>query len=265
MKIHKVTYAILILVVLGFSACSSSSSPSKFAFSGQLINSTGVAVRNASIQLMAGGVTKYQLTSDTLGKFKLKDVETGAYTINISADGYNIFSSNQTIKTNKDTTFTILGSATISGDIIDSQTGSGLANVTITFYEPLASSAVGSSKVVSALPPGVTGTIPDKTKPVLIAHPLENGHFVIPYVPTGTICGIIQCPNYVFRVMDPLTVTSGDNSLPPSTLVSQPALGEYRIILNWGNSPSDLDTHVTGPTSLVPKLTLLNANQMQTK
>jgi len=233
MKKYKYIHIILALTLLGLNSClpkaSGGGGIESFDFSGKLLNTTGVAVRNATIKLIAGGVSKYQITSDSLGKFNIKDVETGVYTINITATGYNPFISIDSLKSKIDTTYTIRGSASVSGTIVNSQTGNGLTGATVSFTVDQPNSTSGSA--------------------ALVVTTDNSGSYTITDGPTGDFTGNVVATNYFPRHLESVTFSSGDNTIPPSTLVSQPDLGQLRIILNWGSTPYDLDSHFTGPTA----------------
>lgn len=227
---------ILVLIIIGFYSCSSSSNDSvgTLTFSGKLINTTGIAVRNASIKLLSNGSVKYEFRSDSLGQFNFKNIELGAYTINITATGYSFFTAIDTLRANKNDLFTIKGEASIAGTIINSQTGGGLAHAIVRFrfdQQP------------------TTGHPDGQIQPVdMEVVTDEYGNYSIQNAPTGHFTITIEASNYFSRQSEDVTFNSGDNTVSPMTLVSQPAEGEIRIILIWGRSPSDLDTHFTGPT-----------------
>jgi hypothetical protein len=45
-----------------------------------------------------------------------------------------------------------------------------------------------------------------------------------------------------------MTIVGGQTGSYPSSIAPTVAAGQIRIILDWGISPSDLDSHLTGPT-----------------
>ena len=233
MKYNKCIYAILVFAIFGFYSClpaaGGGGGVAALVFSGKLVNTTGKGVKNASIKLMAAGVAKYQISSDSLGKFNIKDVEPGGYTINITATGYNLFTSIDTLKANTDTIFTIKGSATVTGTIVNSQTGQGLSQATVSFtLDQNATTSQNAELVVTTNSSGI--------------YTITNG-------PTGTFTGFVEAPNYFQRKLENITFSNGTTTVPPSTIVSQPPENQLRIILNWGETPRDLDSHFTGPST----------------
>jgi hypothetical protein len=117
----------------------------------------------------------------------------------------------------------------ISGTIINSQTGDGLANVTISLTQDESATS------------GVNASIKETTD--------ASGYFNIENVPVGTYFCIIEADDYITRIVDNVEIIEGVNELYTQTIVATPEIGSLRIILNWGENPFDLDSHLTGPAS----------------
>ncbi len=118
------------------------------------------------------------------------------------------------------------GDATLTGTIINSQTGTGLANATLYFTRNLNATDYSNADYT------VTTD--------------GNGNFTLTNATTGNyICFVVA--NGFFVRSFPVTMVSGDNTLGEVTIVDSPETGELRIVLVWGVSPSDLDSHLTGP------------------
>jgi hypothetical protein len=118
---------------------------------------------------------------------------------------------------------------TISGVIINSQTGTGLAYVTVGFT---------TDASVTDIDDVDYSTVTD-----------TDGDYILQDVPVGTYVCIIYADGYFVRVVADVTVATGMNEYSPQTLVQQPDEGSFRIILTWGETPLDLDSHLTGPSS----------------
>jgi len=223
MKTKFYFFVILSLILVSLVSCGSP----EFSFSGKVLNTTGGPVKNATIDFLVNGSKKYEVKSDFTGSFDLSKIAKGTYTVNITATGYNLYTEQTTINETGTKEFTIIGGATITGTVINSQTGTGLAQATVSFtVDQGATSSSGAELVVTTDNSG--------------AYTITNG-------PTGTFAGFVEAPNYFQRRMETVTFNEGTNQVPPSTLVSQPNLGQLRIILTWGSSPGDLDAHFTGP------------------
>jgi len=120
-------------------------------------------------------------------------------------------------------------SEVVSGSIVDSQTGRGLALATISFtLDQSATTGVNAQY----------HTITD-----------QSGNFSMNNLPYGNYNVIIELSGYFTRIINDVEVANGQIQLTPQTIVQQPAADSYRIVLTWGSTPSDLDAHFTGPTS----------------
>ena len=118
---------------------------------------------------------------------------------------------------------------TVSGVIINSQTGYGLEYV-----------AVGLSRNASIV------SIDDAEYTAITD---AYGYYSMDEVPVGTYLCIISSDGYFLRTVANVVVDEGINELDPQTLVLQPEVGSFRIILTWNENPLDLDSHLTGPAS----------------
>jgi hypothetical protein len=73
------------------------------------------------------------------------------------------------------------------------------------------------------------------------------GIFNIPNLATGTFTVRITSANFFEVVLENVVITEGTNTIPPVVVAEAPPAGSYRIVLTWGETPSDLDSHLTGP------------------
>jgi len=121
------------------------------------------------------------------------------------------------------------GNSTISGTIIDSQTGQGIAGADVGFTKDNSISEVSDVNLKAT-----TNAI---------------GDFTITGAATGTYRMIIEVPGNFSRIIDDINITDGINTLGDFVSVAPPSAGSIRIVLSWGLSPDDLDAHLTGPYS----------------
>jgi hypothetical protein len=114
------------------------------------------------------------------------------------------------------------GDSSVTGTIISSQTGDGLADALVTLARGDAS----------------RDDLTDST-----------GTFTIDGIATGPYTVTISAAEFVDRVITGFEVGEGVNELPRnlSIIAETPPEGAFRIVLSWGESPSDLDSHLTGP------------------
>ena len=123
----------------------------------------------------------------------------------------------------------------ISGQIINSQTGTGLANATLSFCKPF----THTLKSTEATTPDVV------FKVVTDAY----GNYTTTQAIVGTYTLMIEASGYFTAYYDNYIIATGVlTTLPQITLVQTLAANsQLRIVLTWGAAPSDLDSHLTGP------------------
>lgn len=117
----------------------------------------------------------------------------------------------------------------LSGVIINSQTGEGLAYVEV---------GLAKNASVSNIEDVDYSTLTD-----------AFGNYLLEDVPVGKYVCIIYADGYFVRTISNVNITTGENELDPQTIVEQPETGSFRIVLTWGANPLDLDSHLTGPAS----------------
>jgi hypothetical protein len=114
------------------------------------------------------------------------------------------------------------GDADITGLVLDSQQGSPVVGATVTFRRG------------NAERQGTTDA---------------TGTFLITDIATGTYTMSITADGFLEVVLENVVITDGLNELDPTVVTEAPPAGAYRIVLTWGQRPSDLDSHLTGPTA----------------
>ena len=118
----------------------------------------------------------------------------------------------------------------VYGNVTDAVSGDGIPNVLLTFTDILTGKAVGTTKTRTGNSDGAKGS------------------YSI-HLPIGTYRVNATVANYVST---DLTVYSlPQSSTGAEEIVMNPILasGEYRIVLHWGQYPSDLDSHIIGTIS----------------
>ncbi len=74
-----------------------------------------------------------------------------------------------------------------------------------------------------------------------------SGNYSIPELPAGTYALEIQASGFLRSSADEVQVTAGENAVVSLSLSPLLALGELRLVLTWGGSPRDLDSHLWLP------------------
>jgi hypothetical protein len=229
-----VKFCLLFSLVLGFWACDKNKNPDPtptYSITGELINANNRLVRNATIELFDPN-TNAVINSgrtDAEGKYNLSGLNGGTYSLRFKAEGYEektrALNLNANLSNQKDT---IRGRASISGRIINSQTGMGLANARVSF-------SFGSD---------TTSNLAE-----LLVSTNIQGSFTINNAPIGTFTQVVRASGFTSRVTNQVNINAGNNSLGSAVLVEALALGQMRVVLTWGANPDDLDSHLTGPSS----------------
>jgi hypothetical protein len=121
--------------------------------------------------------------------------------------------------------------ATISGTVVNSQTGFGLPNATLKF-------CTGTAKSTNSL----------STEFTVLTD--EYGNFYSETAHVGTFTLVIEADGFYNQIIYNVVITIDIiNYLPTYTIVADLGTSALRIVLTWGDSPSDLDSHLTGPSS----------------
>lgn len=128
----------------------------------------------------------------------------------------------------------VVEKTTITGQVLNSQTGLGLGSAKVSFCQPFVH--------------GVSSTTTVTPKVVFFVTTDASGNFTTNQAVVGSYTLMIEATNYFTLFVDNFNVTSGlTNTFQPITLVQTLSGSVLRIVLNWGASPLDLDSHLTGP------------------
>ena len=109
------------------------------------------------------------------------------------------------------------GQGDITGVVVDASTASPIAGATVTVI------TTGQSDTTDS-----------------------NGNYLITGVPAGTHDVSASASGYITQTQS-VTVTAGATTVANFALA--PVGAEIRVVLQWGASPSDLDSHMSGPDS----------------
>lgn len=194
----------------------------------------GQAIANAVVRFFAGSTTTgtpvAQDTTGANGQWQLTLTASGRYTCVVSGSGYPTAIVTVIVpagQNNLNLGSTILAEGTLLGTINDAQTGQPVPSAVVRFF---------------------AGTNRD-TAGVLVASETTDaqGQWSLTLTIGNYVC-VVSASGWLPLVTDvPVTDTS---SVSMTTSVTQPVPpGQMRIVLNWGQVPFDLDSHLTGDTS----------------
>lgn len=190
---------------------------------------------NASIDVKRGSTSAFVTHTASDGSYEATDLISGTYTVTASKAGYTtatIFDV-ETLSAGALTLPNILlvpsspNPGAISGSILHAQTNAPLSGMTVQLRAGINAS---------------TGT------PIATTTSAGDGTYQFSNVSAGTYTVSAGGPGFVtsirtgISVGGGLTVTNQNVSLAPAT-----ASGTWRVVLTWGATPSDLDSHLTGP------------------
>jgi len=235
-KITILTASLMLSIFFIFSSCEKDNKDEPIAttgidISGQILNVTDIGVKGVTVQF-AGPTRTHTATTDDQGNYTISGMSEGSYTVTLEAAGY-LTSSNADIAVSEGSThnFEILGDAIVTGKVLNSQTGLGVANAEITFYEAGKKSTNDFVYVVFRL------------------YADAYGIYHLGDLPEGIFNVRMSAPGFNDNDIENVQLFGGENNIGESTIVEQVAEGDVRIVLSWGETPYDLDSHLTGPTS----------------
>ncbi|HEU4628704.1 MAG TPA: carboxypeptidase regulatory-like domain-containing protein [Gemmatimonadaceae bacterium] len=115
----------------------------------------------------------------------------------------------------------------IGGVVVDATTGQGVGGANVALYAGTAT----------------TGT------PVATLVAGTGGAYLFPGLRPGTYTLVATLGGFFEATAGPITVESGTSTMRDIIATPVPAEGELRIVLTWGATPFDLDSHLFGPAS----------------
>ncbi len=193
------------------------------------------AIPNASIKVYKNGTLYTSSTSNSTGNYSISLPE-GRYSVLITSNGYIDFKAYADVTVNENTymeTFLMIKgstaqSGTASGKVINSLTGTGTPNVTLTIKKDWNNPDESSTTVKTV--------VTDSDGYYTVSLPLGN------YTVIATKDGYTSS---AFNIIVQEGTTSNQNG------IITPLIGgdNYLITLRWGENPRDLDSHVVGTLS----------------
>ena len=205
--------------------------------SGRIVDAvSGAPLFGATVAVTIPGVEDpYTTTTNSDGSYMLNSAPADSSFASFSLDGYLTEQYNSIdLTANSDRNLGTVrlvsndnaGSGTLTGVISNAVDGSGVEGLTLRFRQ------------------GINQTTGDV---VATATTDINGEYTVSNLPYGNFtCEIVGVGfNTSFAnviVLGNLTQTDQNTAVSPNL-----STGEIRIVLTWGSTPSDLDSHLTGP------------------
>lgn len=193
-------------------------------------------ITGATVTVTANGIGEVGSTTTLAdGTYSLQVPIGTGYAVTIGKSGYlPATSSNIEIIANQSRFLETLlfiessrtGNGTLSGKITDSASGLGINAGTISLRSGL---NVRSGLVVASTTTG------------------SSGDYALSGVPAGYYTAEVGKTGYITGFFNVISVGDSTTSNQNFSISPQLSASELRIILTWGASPSDLDSHLTGP------------------
>ena len=193
-------------------------------------------LQGVQVKLSNAGVFSQEVVTDSDGKYLFENLESkSGYSISFLISGY-LTENYDGIETEANTTKhleTVLqidtqhsGIGNISGTISSALDGNGVSGLTINFRK------------------GVNVTSGNIVKSTTTE---ANGIYTLSSLEAGSYTGEISGSGYQTSYFTVVVLGGTTNDEQNGTINPILAEGETRIVLTWGTSPSDLDSHLTGP------------------
>jgi hypothetical protein len=198
---------------------------------------TGLAIAGAAVSAnSSSGVEIGNTTTNESGTYELTDdsISTGDITLSFAADGYVEASGNFTV---------MAGDITYLESVYLSPTSSEPGAISGTIIDATTQDTVIPNVVLNLIP-GINQA--GGTTPLVTITSETNGTFLISDVEPGTYTLIAEKDGYTDA---PIMVNSvgGETKSYEHSMSPVVAQGEIRIILSWGETPLDLDSHLYTP------------------
>ncbi len=218
------TLLLCLVLVVAAAGCDANGGGS--AATGTVTNTFSRAVQGATVVMSDGGTAACTATTDADGDFSC-DVSAGVYTVVVTASGYAPATVNATVGDDGGTVTipALVGLGSINATLVNGLTGDDIPNAPVECRRRLDNVAYGGVEF--------TGTSQN------------DGLLAL----TNVFTGDARCVVTADGTTIPMNITIGTTTTGTVVATPPPAVGSFRVVLTWGESPSDLDSHLTGPIS----------------
>ncbi|HEY3221058.1 MAG TPA: carboxypeptidase regulatory-like domain-containing protein [Gemmatimonadales bacterium] len=196
--------------------------------------STGSGIEGAVAHFSSNGVQVAQVTTGTNGSYETA-LSPGTYDVSAEASGYvgvTLYNASVSGTTTVIEPLVLVPTSPspggISGSIVDARTGVGISGATV------------------ELRPGMNAV---SGAPLATTSSDALGQYEFSSLPANTYTVLVNATGYTTAVRTGIVVGGSAVSGQNVALSSVGSSTELRIVLTWGAQPSDLDSHLTGPTA----------------
>lgn len=197
---------------------------------------TGTPLGGVTINVSQQGSTVTTGTADANGFYSLAVAAGSGYSLEFSKSGYMSANyHNIAVEANTTTYLEVVlqideahsGAGDASGMVVNALTGAGVEGLTINLRAGINVT---------------TGTV------VATATTQSGGYYSFTDLNAGNYTGEVSGSGYNTTYFTLICIGGTTTSNQDATITPILGSGETRIILTWGETPSDLDSHLTGPT-----------------
>ena len=188
-----------------------------------------VAVVDANVTIKIA-TESFTVLTDENGTYKFNNIPYGDYNLSVVTDGYSsvnghviLDSLNETYSQIQLYSSTLSYNYTFRGVTIDAITGSGIENVSVKIYQGL------DNQLGTILYENTTDS---------------NGIYSFNNIPTGSYTVVCQKDGYIKTVNNAQLISETNNDTITQDFTLAPYSENIRIVLTWGETPDDLDSHL---------------------
>lgn len=216
--------------------------PDSYISGGVLDAASRTPVKNAKVTIYENNRYVGSATTDANGKYKIA-VDQGTYRVSISAEGYRTASQFVTVGYGEDKYLESVLMATYNPDSImggiygcinDAVTGRAVSGVKIEILKGWSTSMDSAGEVVAT---NYTDSYGEYSNRKWTQYGVDFG------LTAGNYTIVISKEGYIPTTFN-ITVEGGMDLEFNSTITEIGSENVYRIVLTWGQSPSDLDSHL---------------------
>jgi hypothetical protein len=216
---------------------------------GSVVTTTGTGLDEAQFALFQNGSVVRSVSVNERGRYSIDGLDPGTYTAYYLAPGYPDSTFEVSVQDiQRLGTDTLRGPARLGGRVIDAVTGDPVGGVTVRF--DIRSDTRAESEQANPLRGNVGLQKAGKNFEADFETQTDrDGTYEIAGVPRGTATQRVVTGSDYFRSQKVgIRIQEGQNAISPAGL-SPEMDGEeaLRIVVSWGETPTDLDAHLTGP------------------
>jgi len=194
------------------------------------------AIPGAVVRVLSGTRDVTSTQTDSAGTFNF-DLDAGEYQLEISAAGYHTLISQQQVVGSETTYaqhFMLIdqqetGQGVVGGTIQDAATGTGISGATIRLLPDW------NSPREQTAPAGPLTAVTDNA-----------GYYEIA-APVGYYTAVISKDDYVDATYNVTVVSQSPNRQQNIAITQSIPVDQIRVVLRWGETPRDLDSHLIVP------------------